>query len=89
MERILCEYSFPEMNLPNLTNLPNFAKMFTFYTKYFKLSPKCSQYRFKTLQNKIKNANLPNLAGKQANQANFPKLSAQLEFQMLWLCCIL
>ena len=28
--------------------------MFTFYTKYFKLSSKCSQYRFKAFQNEIK-----------------------------------
>ena len=42
------------MNLPNQANLPNFAKMFTFYTKYFKLSSKCPQYRFKAFQNEIK-----------------------------------
>ena len=35
------------MNLPNRANFPNLAKMFTFYTKYYKLSSKCSEYRFK------------------------------------------
>ena len=29
-------------------NLPNFAKMLTSYTNYFKLSLKYSKYRFKT-----------------------------------------
>ena len=28
--------------------------MLTYYTKYFKLSSKCSQYRFKAFQNEIK-----------------------------------
>ena len=42
--------SFSEMNLQN------FAKMFTFYTKCFKLSSKCSQYIFKALS-EIKNNN--------------------------------
>ena len=38
------------MHLENLTNL---AKMFTFQTKYFKLSSKCSKCRFKAFQNEI------------------------------------
>ena len=31
-----------------------FAKMFRFYTKYLKLSSKCSPYRFKAFQNEIR-----------------------------------
>ena len=31
-----------------------FANMFTFYTKYLNLSSKCSKFKFKTFQNKIK-----------------------------------
>ena len=46
------------MNLANLANLPNLAKMFNFYNKYFKLSSKCSQYRFQAFQNEIKYYNL-------------------------------
>ena len=34
--------------------MPNFAKMFTFYTKYFKLRSKCSQYIVKAFYNEIK-----------------------------------
>ena len=37
----------------NLANLPNIAKMFSFYTKHLK-SWKCSQCRFKSFQNEIK-----------------------------------
>ena len=45
--------SFSEMNLPNLVNLPNLAKMFTLCTKYFQRSSKCWQCRFKAFQNEI------------------------------------
>ena len=36
-------------------NLPNFAKMFAFYTKIVKLSFKSLQYRFKSFYNEINN----------------------------------
>ena len=35
-------------------NLPDFAKICTFYTKYFKVNSKCFQCRFKAFQNEIK-----------------------------------
>ena len=47
--RVIFHSTFSEMNLPN------FAKVYTFYRKYFKLSSKCSQYRFKAFYNEIKN----------------------------------
>ena len=37
-----------------LPNLPYLAKIFTFYTKYLKMSLKCSKYRVKVFQNEIK-----------------------------------
>ena len=38
----------------SVMNLPNFAKMFTFYTKHYKPSSKCSQYRFEAFYNETK-----------------------------------
>ena len=43
------------MNLANEANLPDLAKMFSFYTKHLKM--RCSQCRFKSFQNQIKFSN--------------------------------
>ena len=58
--------NFSKMNLPNVISLPNLAKMFTFDTKYLKLSSKCSQYRFNAFWK-----NLPYLARKLGKLSKF------------------
>ena len=48
---LLRHSSFSQMKL---ANLPNLAKMITFYAKYFRLNSKCSEHRFKAFYNEIK-----------------------------------